>query len=167
MDDEGAILPPGETGEICIRGPQITPGYWRDPEATAATIVDGWLHSGDMGHLDEDGYVYITDRRKDLIIRGGLNVYPRDVEEVLYAHPAVAEAAVVGRPDPALGEAVIACVVLRPGAEAQPGELLAWCGERLARYKLPAEVRLLDALPKTPIGKILKRDLRALVAEPV
>jgi long-chain acyl-CoA synthetase len=115
--------------------------------------------------MDSDGYVYVTERKKDLIIRGGLNIYPRDVEEVLYAHPAVAEASVVGRPDPDLGEIVVACVVLRPGATADAEELHSWCVERLAKYKTPAEVLFLNALPKSGIGKILKRDLRDGLAQ--
>jgi long-chain acyl-CoA synthetase len=168
LDDDGATpLAPGQTGEIAIRGPHVTPGYWRNPEATAAAFTDGWLRTGDIGHVDADGYVYITDRKKDVIIRGGLNVYPRDVEEVLYAHPAVAEAAVVGRADVQYGEQVVACVVLRGGAQVDGPALLAFCRERLAAYKTPHEVRFLEALPKSPVGKILKRELRELVRDDV
>lgn len=163
VDDDLHDVPVGEPGEILVRGPQVTPGYWHNPEATAATIVDGWLRTGDVGHVDDDGCVYVTDRMKDLVIRGGLNVYPRDVEEVLYLHPDVLEAAVVGRPDDVLGERVVACIVPRAGAELQPDDLSAWCRERLAGYKTPDDVVVLDALPKSPIGKVLKKDLRALV----
>ncbi len=158
LDDRGGEVPPGTTGELVVRGPQVTPGYWEAPEETAAAFADGWLRTGDVGHVDAEGYVYVTERKKDLVIRGGLNISPRDVEEVLHAHPAVAEVGVVGRPDPTTGERVVACVVLRPGATATAEELTAHCAARLARYKVPEEIRFLDALPRTLVGKILKRD---------
>ncbi|MBW8484802.1 long-chain-fatty-acid--CoA ligase [Actinomadura parmotrematis] len=166
VDEAGAELPPGpeHVGEVLIQGHNVMKGYHGRPEATAAALAGGWFRTGDLGHLDEDGYLFIVDRVKDLIIRGGYNVYPREVEEVLYAHPDVAEAAVVGRPDERLGEEVVACVTLRPGAAAgddRAAELIAHCRERLANYKCPREVRFLDALPLSPTGKILKRELRA------
>jgi long-chain acyl-CoA synthetase len=135
-------------------------GYYRMPRETDAVLQDGWLRTGDMGRLDEEGFLFIVERKKDLIIRGGLNVYPREVEEVLYGHPAVAEAAVVGRPDPVMGEEVLAHVVLRSGAQATGPELIAFCQTRLARFKCPKEVRFLDALPKSPVGKVLRSRLR-------
>jgi long-chain acyl-CoA synthetase len=159
-DDRG--LPVGEAGEVCVRGPNVMLGYYRMPDETARVVRDGWLHTGDVGRLDDDGYLYIVERKKDLIIRGGLNVYPREVEDVLYAHPAVAEAAVVGMPDPVMGEEGCAFVVLRAGAAATPDALIAFCQERLAKFKCPTQVRVVDALPKSPIGKVLRKDLRAL-----
>jgi long-chain acyl-CoA synthetase len=136
-------------------------GYYKNPQATAEAFKGGWFHTGDLAYQDEDGYLFIVDRKKDLVIRGGYNVYPREVEEVLYEHPAVAEAAVIGRPDPKLGEEVLAYVALKPGAEATPDELVAFTKERLAAYKYPREVRVVDALPKGATGKILKKELRA------
>jgi long-chain acyl-CoA synthetase len=162
LDDDDQPVATGEPGEVCIKGPNIMAGYYNLPEETAAAMRGGWFHSGDIGHLDTDGFLYITDRKKDMIIRGGFNIYPRDVEEILYGHPSVLEAAVVGVPDPALGEEVKAFVVLRPGHTADSDELLAYCRERLAKYKSPKSVAFIDALPKNPIGKILKKDLRAL-----
>jgi len=135
-------------------------GYYKNPAETAETLRGGWLHTGDMGRLDPDGFLYIVERKKDLIIRGGFNIYPRDVEEALYAHPKVAEAAVVGMPDPLMGEEVLAFVVIKPGETAAPAEIIAFCQSRLARYKSPKEVRIVPALPKSPIGKILRKDLR-------
>jgi long-chain acyl-CoA synthetase len=135
-------------------------GYYKKPEATAEVLHNGWFHTGDLAYRDEDGYLFIVDRLKDLVIRGGYNVYPREIEEVLYAHPAVAEAAVVGRPDERLGEEVVACVTLKPGATAKAEELITYCKEWLAAYKYPREVRILTELPKGPTGKILKRELR-------
>jgi long-chain acyl-CoA synthetase len=149
----------GEVGEIEIRGHNVMKGYWGKPEATAAAIQDGWLATGDMARADEDGYLYIVDRKKDLIIRGGYNVYPREVEEVLYEHPAVAEAAVVGIPHDALGEEIGAAVVLKAGADVSPAELSAYVKSRLAAYKYPRRVWLLDSLPKGPTGKILRREV--------
>ncbi|HEX2048911.1 MAG TPA: AMP-binding protein, partial [Acidimicrobiales bacterium] len=147
-------------GEILVRGSNVMKGYWRNPEATAQTIVDGWFHTGDLGAVDEHGAYRIVDRKKDLIIRGGYNVYPREVEEVLHRHPAVAQAAVVGVPDPRYGEEVKAAVVLRPGASATPQEIAAWCRDRLAPYKRPRIVEILARLPVGATGKVLKSALR-------
>jgi long-chain acyl-CoA synthetase len=163
VDDADRPLPVGEAGEVCVRGPNVMLGYYRMPEETARVLRGGWLHTGDVGRLDAEGYLYIVERKKDLIIRGGLNVYPREVEDVLYAHPDVAEAALVGMPDPVMGEEGCAFVVLRPGAAATPDGLIAFCRARLAKFKCPREVRVVDALPKSPIGKVLRRELRALV----
>jgi long-chain acyl-CoA synthetase len=163
VDADGHDLPPGpdHVGEILLRGHNVMKGYHGKPEATAEAMRGGWFHTGDLAYADEDGYLFIVDRTKDLIIRGGFNVYPREVEEVLYAHPAVAEAAVIGRPDERLGEEVIAVVGLRPGAAATPEELIEYCRERIAAYKYPREIRLVDELPKGPTGKILKKELRS------
>lgn len=162
VDDDDRELPAGETGEVCIKGPMVMAGYYNNLEATAEALRDGWMHTGDVGRLDEEGYLYITERKKDLIIRGGFNIYPRDVEEVLYTHPAVAEAAVVGMPSAELGEEVKAYVVLKSGAETTEEALIAFCQEVLAKYKTPRAVAFLEALPKSPIGKILKRELREM-----
>jgi acyl-CoA synthetase (AMP-forming)/AMP-acid ligase II len=159
VDPLGDDLPPGEIGEILIRGPSVIREYWRAPELTAQTIRDGWFHTGDAGYRDEDGYLFVVDRLKDVIISGGENVYPKDVEEVLYAHPAVAEVAVIGTPDETWGEVVTAVVVAREPVE--PDALLEHCRARLAGYKRPRAVRFMDALPRNPSGKILKRELRA------
>jgi len=161
-DSEGRPLPAGRehVGEILIRGHNVMKGYLGRPEATAETVRDGWLHSGDLGYMDSDGFYFIVDRAKDLVIRGGYNVYPREIEEVLYAHPAVLEAAVIGKPDERLGEEVVAVLSLRPGASVTAEEIVAYCRERLAAYKYPREVRFMDELPKGPSGKILKAALR-------
>jgi long-chain acyl-CoA synthetase len=151
---------PEHVGELQMKGHVVMKGYHDDPEATAETVVDGWLHTGDLAYVDDDGFYYIVDRSKDLIIRGGFNVYPREVEEVLYRHPAVSEAAVVGRADERLGEEVVAVIVARAGAVPDPEEIVAFCRESLAPYKCPHEIRFVDALPKNASGKILKRDLR-------
>jgi long-chain acyl-CoA synthetase len=162
LDDAEGALPVGEIGEVCVRGPNVMQGYYGLPEETAQALRHGWLHTGDMGRLDADRYLYIVERKKDLIIRGGFNIYPREVEDVLYAHPAVAEAAVVGRPDPLMGEDVLAFVALKRGATADAAGLIGFCQERLAKYKCPKQVRFVDALPKSPIGKILRKELRSL-----
>ena len=162
LDDGDRPLPTGEIGEVCVRGPNVMLGYYGLPDETARTLRNGWLHTGDMGRLDADGFLFIVERKKDLIIRGGFNIYPREVEDVLYAHPAVAEAAVVGMRDPMLGEDVLAFVTLKPGATADAEALIAFCQTRLAKYKCPKQVRFLDVLPKTPIGKILRKELRGL-----
>jgi long-chain acyl-CoA synthetase len=159
VDDEDHEVPQGEVGEIVIRGPNVMKGYWQRPAATAQAIRDGWFHSGDLARVDEDGYFYIVDRKKDLIIRGGYNVYPREIEEVLYEHPAVAEAAVIGLPHPALGEEVGAAVVLKPGAGISAEELRDHAKSQVAAYKYPRHVWFVDALPKGPTGKIQKRDI--------
>jgi long-chain acyl-CoA synthetase len=166
VDLDGAEVPQGQTGEIQIRGHNVMKGYWNLPEATKATITpDGWLATGDVGRVDEDGYFYIVDRTKDLIIRGGYNVYPREIEEVLYEHPAVAEAAVVGIPHDSLGEEVGAAVALKAGEHVEPAELRDYVKERVAAYKYPRQVWLVDALPKGPTGKILKRDITVPTTE--
>jgi long-chain acyl-CoA synthetase len=156
----GEDVPTGEVGEIAIRGHNLMKGYWQREDATQEAVPDGWLRTGDLARQDEDGYYFIVDRKKDLIIRGGYNVYPREIEEVLYEHPAVAEAAVVGIPHPTNGEEVGAAVVLKPGAEATPAELRAFCSERVAAYKYPRHVWLEAALPKTATGKVLRREVQ-------
>lgn len=163
MSPEGTPLPVGEEGEICVRGSGVMLGYWHAPELTAQTIRDGWLHTGDVGRLDEDGYLYVVDRVKDLIIRGGFNVYPRDVEDVLVEHPAVASAACVGKPDAERGEEVVAVVQLRPGMTATSQELIDFAKERMAKYKYPREVLVVDAVPLTSVGKINRKAVRDLV----
>jgi long-chain acyl-CoA synthetase len=157
VDEHGAEVRPGEVGEIVIRGHNVMKGYWKRPEETAAAIPDGWFRSGDMGRLDQDGYFAIVDRKKDLIIRGGFNVYPREIEEVLYEHPAVAEAAVIGVPHPHLGEEVAAAVALKAGSTVTAEQLREHVKGQLAAYKYPRNVWIVDALPKGPTGKILKR----------
>jgi len=150
----------GKPGEICIKGHNVMKGYYKRPEASAEAIVDGWFHSGDIGTVDADGYYFIVDRKKDMVIRGGFNVYPREVEEVLYGHPAVVEAAVIGIPHPSHGEEIKAVLALKPGTTATADDIIAYCKERLAAYKYPRVIEFRDALPKGPTGKILKRELR-------
>jgi len=159
VDDGDVPALDGEVGEIAIRGHNVMKGYWKRPEATAAAIRGGWFHTGDLARADEDGFYYIVDRKKELIIRGGFNVYPREIEEVLYEHPAIMEAAVIGIPHPSLGEEVAAAVTLRPGGEVTPDELREWVKQRVAAYKYPRHVWLTDGLPKGATGKILKREI--------
>jgi len=159
--DTGADAPVGEVGEVWIKTAQNMAGYWRMPEATDAAFVDGWFRSGDIGYLDADGYLYIHDRVKDMIVSGGENIYPAEIENVLMAHPAVADAAVIGVPDETWGETPLAIVVLATGAAFDADELISFCRERLAHYKCPRAVTVADALPRNPSGKILKKDLRA------
>ncbi|MEU5346724.1 AMP-binding protein [Streptomyces sp. NPDC020766] len=161
VDDQGAEVPFGEQGEILVRGPQVVPGYWRRPEATAETFPDGELRTGDIGFMDADGWLYVVDRKKDMINASGFKVWPREVEDVLYTHPAVREAAVVGVPDGYRGETVKAYISLRPGADEAPDTFAAYCKERLAAYKYPRQVEILADLPKTASGKILRRELRS------
>jgi long-chain acyl-CoA synthetase len=160
VDEEGRSLPPGEIGEIAARGPNVMLGYLNRPEDTAAAIRDGWYHTGDLGRVDDDGYVYIVDRKTDLILVGGLNVYPSEVERVLCTHPGVAEAVVIGVPDTLRGEAVSALVIPRDGQVVVIPELLQWCRQRLAGYKVPRTIRLVTELPRTVTGKVLKSALR-------
>jgi long-chain acyl-CoA synthetase len=161
VGEDGAELPAGQVGEIVARTPQVMKGYWRLPEATATTIRDGWIYTGDAGYVDEDGYLYIHDRVKDMIISGGENIYPAEVESALFGHPAVADVGVIGVPDERWGEAVKAVVVLMPGAQASEAELIAYARERIAHYKAPKSVDFVEVLPRNPSGKILKRQLRA------
>jgi long-chain acyl-CoA synthetase len=161
IDDAGQIAGEGEIGEIAIRGHNVMKGYWGKPEATAEAITDGWFRSGDLAKVDSDGYYYIVDRKKDLIIRGGYNVYPREIEEVLHEHPAVAEVAVIGIPHPDLGEEVGAAVALKPGASATPAELRDFARDKMAAYKYPRQVWLVESLPKGPTGKILRREVHS------
>jgi long-chain acyl-CoA synthetase len=160
LEDSRTTLPVGEIGELAVRGPQVMKGYWNRPEETARTLVDGWLLTGDIARFDEDGYTYIVDRKKDMIIASGYNVYPREVEEVLYRHPAVMEAAVIGVPDEYRGETVKAVVVLKPGQTATESELREWCRQYLSAYKVPTQVEFRTELQKTAVGKILRRTLR-------
>ncbi|MEA2273001.1 MAG: long-chain acyl-CoA synthetase, partial [Solirubrobacteraceae bacterium] len=159
VDDDGNEVEQGEVGEIAIRGHNVMKGYWRKDDATAEAIKDGWFHTGDMAKVDEEGYFFIVDRKKELIIRGGYNVYPREVEEVLYGHPAVQEAAVVGVPDDKMGEEVGAAVVLKPGEDVSTDELRDYVKNEVASYKYPRKVWIVDELPKGPTGKILKREV--------
>jgi long-chain acyl-CoA synthetase len=163
VDSEDRPLPagPGHVGEIVIRGHNVMKGYRGRPEETAEAMRGGWFHTGDLGYRDEDGFFYIVDRKKDLLIRGGFNVYPREIEEVLHQHPAILEAAVIGRPDDRLGEEVVAFIALKKGAAATPAEVIAFAKERLAAYKYPREVVVLDKLPKGGSGKVVKTELRA------
>ncbi len=160
VDELDRELPAGEVGELIVKGPGVMLGYLGRPEATAETLRGGWLHTGDLARKDEDGYIYIVDRKKEMIIRGGYNVYPREIEEVLYGHPAVLECAVLGVPHPDLGEEVAAVLVLRAGVEATAEGIKAYVKERVAPYKYPRQVRLVSELPKTNTGKILKRQIK-------
>ena len=159
VDEKGEEVPQGEVGEVLMRGPVVMKGYWNRPDATADTLQDGWLKTGDMGTMDEEGYFFIVDRKKEMIIRGGFNIYPRELEEVLYEHPAVREAAVVGLPHESLGEEVGAAIALKDGEQTEPDELRAYMKERVAAYKYPRVIWIVDDLPKGPTGKILKREV--------
>jgi long-chain acyl-CoA synthetase len=162
VDPSGEELPPGEIGELLVSGPNVIKGYWNDPEATARAFRDGWFHTGDLARIDADGFVYIVDRAKDMLIRGGENVYCAEVEAAMYEHPAIADAAVIGVPHEALGEEVGAVVCLRPGLTVTPDELQEFLGERIAAFKVPAHIWFRDGeLPRNPAGKILKTQLRA------
>jgi len=162
QDDAGQVLPPGQDGEICVRSPGVMTGYWRTEDSSA--LAGNWLHTGDIGHLDADGYLYVVDRKKDLILRGGFNVFPRDVEDVLVAHPAVAQVGVVGRPDRRLGEEVVAFVSLLPGAEVTAEELTEYAKQHLAASKYPREITIVPAVPLTSVGKLDRKKLRQWIA---
>jgi len=161
VDLDDSEVPEGEVGEIVIRGHNVMRGYWNRPDATEEVMGGGWFHTGDMARVDEDGYFYIVDRKKDLIIRGGYNVNPREIEEVLYEHPAVLEAAVVGLPHDDLGEEVGAAVALKPGHQATAEDLQAFLKSQVAAYKYPRRIWFVDELPKGPTGKVLKREIEA------
>ena len=159
LDTGEKTLPPGDIGEILIRGKQLMKGYWQNPEETADAIRDGWLFTGDIGYLDDDGYLFIVDRKKDVIKPSGFQVWPREVEEVMATHPAVAEVGVAGVPDAYQGEAAKAWIVLKEGHEATEGELREFCRTRLAAYKVPKSIEFRDTLPKSMVGKVLRREL--------
>jgi O-succinylbenzoate-CoA ligase len=165
-DEHGASVPPGERGEVVLRGPKVFKGYWRDPDATSAAFAGGWFHTGDIGVQDDDGYLYIVDRLKDMIVSGGENIASSEIERVLYEHESVVEVAVVGRPDDRWGEVPVAYVVVSSAATTTPEELVEHCHGQLARFKVPKEVVLIDALPRNPSGKVLKRELRATPGAP-
>lgn len=160
FDENDAELSPGSMGEIVVEGDVVMKGYWKDPKATSETLRGGWLHTGDLGYLDEDGYLFIMDRKKDMIKSGGANIYPREVEEALLRHPAVQEVAVFGVPDPVWGESVKAMVVRKPGSQASEADLIDFCKEQIASYKKPKSVEFTDSIPKNAFGKVLKRELR-------
>lgn len=160
MNERNEILPEGESGEICVRGDLVMKGYYKAPDKTAETIVDGWLHTGDIGHIDVEGYLHITDRKKDMIISGGFNVYPSEVEQVIWAHPAVQDCAVIGVPDEQWGEAVKAVVELNAGQSVSAEELVTLCKQKLGSVKAPKSVDFIAALPRSTVGKVLKKDLR-------
>jgi acyl-CoA synthetase (AMP-forming)/AMP-acid ligase II len=167
VDEHGRPLPVGQVGEVVIQGPNVMAGYWRRTDATAAALKDGWLHTGDLGRADADGFIYIVDRQNDIIKSGGMTVSPSEVESVLYTHEAVLEAAVIGVPDPEWGEAVTAVVVLREGARAAAAELIEYCRPRMAPFKKPKQILFISALPRSPMGKILRRKLRELYRQGV
>jgi long-chain acyl-CoA synthetase len=160
VDEEDNDLPVGKIGELIVRGPNVSPGYYKMPEETGQAFRDGWLYTGDMARMDEDGYLFIVDRKKDLIIRGGLNIYPWDVEEVIYEHPAVQDVAVIGVPDPIMGEEIKAFVVLKPGYTLTSQELIAHCQKSLGKYKCPKYIEFIDLIPRSPVGKVLRQELR-------
>jgi long-chain acyl-CoA synthetase len=160
FDDDDREVPAGEIGEIVVRGDNVMIGYHNNPDATAEAMRNGWYHTGDLGRMDEDGYFYIVDRKKDMIIVGGINVYPREIEEVLYSHPAVADAAVIGMPDEKRGEMIVALIVLKTGATARASDITSYCRERLANFKVPRRVLWRESLPRSGTGKVLKRLLR-------
>lgn len=160
MDDQGRVLSHGSTGEICVRGDIVMKGYYKQPDKTAETIIDGWLHTGDVGHLDAEGFLHITDRKRDVIISGGFNIYPSEVEQVLWAHSAVLDCAVIGVPDEQWGEAVKAVVELKPDADATEEELIALCKAKLGSVKAPKTVDFVSPLPRSPVGKVLKKKIR-------
>ena len=161
LEDGSVEMPVGESGELLIKGPQIMKGYLNRPDATADTLTDGWLHTGDIAMMDEDGYFYIVDRKKDMIISSGYNIYPRDVEEVYFENPKVVEASAIGVPHPKRGEAVKVFIVLKEDETATQEEMIAYCEGKLAKYKWPTEIEFRDELPKTNVGKVLKKELRA------
>jgi long-chain acyl-CoA synthetase len=162
VDDQDRDVPLGEVGELLVKGPNVSTGYYKLPEETAGTFRNGWLYTGDMARMDKDGYLYIVERKKDLIIRGGFNIYPRDLEEILYQHPAIKDAVAIGVPDPVMGEEIKLYVVLKEGTKTTTGEILHYCQGQLAKNKWPKYIEFLSALPRNPMGKILRKELRKL-----
>jgi acyl-CoA synthetase (AMP-forming)/AMP-acid ligase II len=160
VDDEDRDVPQGEVGELICRGPNVMKGYYKDPEATREVLIGGWLHTGDLARLDEEGFVYIVDRKKDVIVSGGENIYPREIEEVLYHHPKIQDVAVIGVPNSLWGESVKAIVVLKKGETMEEKEVIEYCKNHLASYKKPQSVEFVEALPRNPSGKVLKTELR-------
>ncbi len=165
VDDQDQEVPCEEVGELLVKGPNVSAGYYKLPEETARTFRNGWLYTGDMARMDEDGYLYIVERKKDLIIRGGFNIYPRDLEEILYQHPAVQDAVAIGVPDPVMGEEIKVYVVLKEGAGATAEDIHQYCREQLAKNKWPKFIEFVSALPRNPMGKILRKELRRQNAE--
>jgi fatty-acyl-CoA synthase len=166
VDEQDRPVPTGQRGEICVRGPNVMKGYWNRPDATAEAIRNGWFHTGDVGMADEDGYIYVVDRKKDMIISGGENVYPAEVEAVLYRHPGIKEVAVIGLPDPKWGETVRAIVVVKDDVQLTEQEVIAFTGGKLARYKQPKSVVFIEMLPRNPAQKVLKFELREKYGTP-
>jgi len=163
VDEDDHEVPDGTPGEIVLRGENVLKGYYKNPEATSVAFRNGWFHTGDIGYRDADGFYFIVDRKSDMIIRGGENIYPREIDEVLYQHPAVSAAAVVGVPDELYGEEVAGFVVLREGSEVTEGEMIGFCKARLADYKCPKTIRFVKDIPKGPTGKLLKRELAKMI----
>ena len=160
VNEEGIEVKPGELGEIILQSDSVMKGYWKLPDETDETIRNGWLNTGDMGNIDEKGYIFIVDRKKDMIISGGENIYPREIEEILYTHPSIIEAAIIGIPDDQWGEAVKAFVVVKEGENVSEQEIIDFCTEKLASYKKPKSVEFLEILPRNPAGKVLKKELK-------
>jgi acyl-CoA synthetase (AMP-forming)/AMP-acid ligase II len=160
VDDEDRDVPQGEVGELICRGPNVMKGYYKDPEATREVLIGGWLHTGDLARMDEEGFIYIVDRKKDVIVSGGENIYPREIEEVLYHHPKIQDVAVIGVPNSLWGESVKAIVVLKKGETMEEKEVIEYCKNHLASYKKPQSVEFVEALPRNPSGKVLKTELR-------
>ncbi|MBN2357452.1 AMP-binding protein, partial [candidate division KSB1 bacterium] len=160
VDDQDQEVPRGEVGELLVKGPNVSAGYYKLPDQTARTFRSGWLYTGDMARMDEDGYLYIVERKKDLILRGGFNIYPRDLEEILYQHPAVADAVAIGVPDPVMGEEIKLYIVLKDGAVTSAEDIHQYCREQLAKNKWPKLIEFVNALPRNPMGKILRKELR-------
>jgi long-chain acyl-CoA synthetase len=162
VDDHSEDVLTGTVGELLVKGPNVSSGYYKLPEETARTFINGWLHTGDMARLDEDGYMYLVERKKDLILRGGFSIYPRDIEEILHKHPAIQDAVAIGVPDPILGEEIKVYVVVKEGMTAIAAEILQYCQSNLAKYKCPKFVEFTKSVPRNPMGKILRKELRKL-----
>jgi len=165
VDEHDNPLPAGENGEIVVNGPSVMKGYLNNPQETTETLRNGWLHTGDIGYLDSEGYLFVVDRKKDMIIKGGENIYPSELEEIMYQHDAVAEVAVVGKPDPVFGESVVAFVVPKPGQTPLEKEIIDFVKAKISSFKAPANIHFVDSIPKSLVGKILKRELREIVIE--